>query len=82
MVDTVKKEIKIKTEFIRLDQLLKWAGIVGSGVEAKFMIEAGNVLVNEEIELRRGRKVFNNDSVQINASEPIMLHIVCEGTLN
>lgn len=80
MVNIVKtKEVKITTEYIRLDQLLKWAGVVGSGVEAKFLIEAGNVLVNEEIERRRGRKIFHNDLVQINSSEIIRIKIDNEG---
>lgn len=50
------EEIFIKDEFIKLGQALKLAGLAGSGVEAKFMIEDGIVTVNGEKELRRGKK--------------------------
>ncbi|MDE5854398.1 MAG: RNA-binding S4 domain-containing protein, partial [Ruminococcus sp.] len=42
-------EIKINTEFIKLDALLKFASLVGSGGEAKMLIQNGQVLVNGEI---------------------------------
>ena len=58
-------EILINSDFIKLDQFLKWATVVNSGIEAKFLIEAGKVLVNEEIEQRRGRKLFPGDRVQV-----------------
>ena len=51
------EEITIKDDFIKLGQALKLAGLAGSGVDAKFMIEDGIVSVNGEVELRRGRKV-------------------------
>lgn len=59
------KEIKIREEdeFIKLGQLLKKAGIVSSGIEAKILIEEGNIKVNYELENRRGRKVRENDIV-------------------
>jgi len=53
----MQKEININTESIKLDQFLKWANIVSSGGEAKNFIQAGNVLVNQEIEYSRGRKL-------------------------
>ena len=46
-------EIRIKDEYIKLGQALKLASLVGSGVEAKFVIEDGSVLVNGEVETRR-----------------------------
>ena len=49
-------EIRIKDEYIKLGQALKLASLVGSGVEAKFVIEEGSVLVNGEVETRRGKK--------------------------
>lgn len=58
------KEIKIKDEFIKLGQLLKLAGLVSSGVEAKIVIAEGEVLYNGEVETRRGKKVYNNDLVE------------------
>lgn len=57
-------EIKIKDEFIKLGQLLKLAGLVDSGVDAKFIIADGNVKVNGEVDVRRGRKVYPGDTVE------------------
>lgn len=56
-------EIRETDEFIRLGQALKKAGIVGSGVDAKMVILDGAVLVNGEVEQRRGRKLYPGDSV-------------------
>lgn len=58
------REIQIKDEFIKLGQLLKLAGLVSSGVEAKIVIAEGEVLYNGEVENRRGKKVYNNDIVE------------------
>lgn len=64
-MDTVEKiNITIATPFIKLDQFLKWQNLVSSGTEAKFLITAGKVSVNEEIEYRRGRKLLPGDQVQ------------------
>ncbi len=54
--------IKIKDEFIKLGQALKLAGIVDSGIEAKEVIQNGEVLVNGEVDTRRGRKLIPGDS--------------------
>lgn len=59
------EEIKIRDEFIKLGQALKLAGLAGSGVEAKFMVEDGDVTVNGETELRRGRKVRPGDVIGV-----------------
>ena len=56
-------EITIRDEFIKLGQLLKLAGIAGSGIDAKIMIEKGEVTVNGETELRRGKKIREGDVV-------------------
>lgn len=58
-------EIKIKTEFIKLDQLLKYIGAVETGGDAKQYILDGEVKVNDEIEIRRGRKIYSGDKVEI-----------------
>jgi len=55
--------IEIETETIRLSQLLKLANVVQDGSEAKFRITSGEVMVNGEVELRRGRKLRNGDLV-------------------
>jgi ribosome-associated protein len=56
--------IPIQTETIRLSQLLKLANVVQDGVEAKFRIADGEVRVNGEVEIRRGRKLRNGDQVE------------------
>ncbi|WP_163195814.1 S4 domain-containing protein YaaA [Clostridium thermarum] len=58
------KEIKIETEYIKLDSFLKWCGEFAQGSDAKMFILAGNVKVNGEVELRRGRKLRNGDIVE------------------
>lgn len=59
------EKIKITTEFIKLDQLLKFAGIAGTGGHAKDLIINGDVLVNGEVCLMRGKKLRSNDQVQV-----------------
>lgn len=58
-------EIKITTEFIKLDALLKFASMVGSGGEAKMLIQDGQVLVNDEVCTMRGKKIRPGDTVKI-----------------
>ena len=58
------KEIKISTEFIKLDSFLKWCGEFAQGSDAKIFILDGNVKVNGEVELRRGRKLRSGDMVE------------------
>lgn len=53
--------IQINDEFIKLGQALKLAGLVSSGVEAKIVIQQGEVSVNGEIDTRRGRKLYPQD---------------------
>lgn len=61
--------IKLREEYIKLGQALKAAGFVESGVEAKDVITAGLVKVNESIELQRGKKLFAGDIVRYNGEE-------------
>ncbi len=68
-------EIFIKDDFIKLGQALKLAGLAGSGVDAKFMIEDGLVTVNGEVELRRGRKVRPGDVFALEGNEVKVNHI-------
>ncbi len=60
------KSIKIKDEYIKLGQAMKLAGLVGSGIEAKILIQEGNVLVNGEVDTRRGRKLYPGDEFSYN----------------
>lgn len=57
--------MKIQTEFIRLDALLKLAGIADTGGQAKWMIQDGTVAVNGEICTQRGKKIRPADTVTI-----------------
>ena len=59
------EKIKISTEFIKLDQFLKWLAVVDSGSEAKEVILDGKVKVNDEVETRRGRKIYPEYKVEI-----------------
>ena len=59
------EEIFIETEFIKLDQLLKFAGIVQTGTDAKYFISEGLVLVDGEVETRRGRKIYDGLIVRV-----------------
>ena len=61
--------ININTEFIKFYQLLKWANFTSSGVEAKMMILDGLVKVNDEIETRRGKKIYSGDIVEFNGEK-------------
>lgn len=63
------KEIKIRDEFIKLGQALKLSGEVGSGLDAKFVIQDGEVSVNGEVELRRGRKLYQDDIFSYHGEE-------------
>ena len=62
------KTVRIKDEFIKLGQLLKLAGLVESGVDAKFVIQDGLVKVNGQTELQRGKKLYDGDEVEFEGS--------------
>ena len=66
------EKVIIRDDFIKLGQAMKLAGMVGSGVDAKMLIQDGQVEVNGEVEYQRGKKLhdgdvitFNGESVQI-----------------
>lgn len=61
--------IKLRDEFIKLGQALKAAGLVESGVEAKIVIQDGEVKVNGQVETQRGKKLHGGDVVQFNGEE-------------
>ena len=58
-------DIPIRDDMIRLGQLLKLASLVGDGVEAADLIKNGLVLVNGEIDERRGRQLHDGDTVTV-----------------
>lgn len=59
-------------DFIKLGQALKVAGLVESGSEAKQAIQDGEVMVNGETDIRRGRKLYDNDIVEYGNSKIII----------
>ena len=61
--------IKIKDDNIKLGQLIKLAGLVDSGVEAKYAIQNSMVYVNGQIDTRRGRKVVQGDIIKFKNEE-------------
>lgn len=61
----INEKIKINTEYIKLDQLLKYAEIIQSGGEAKELISKGMVKFNGEVCTMRGKKVRTNDIVEV-----------------
>ena len=61
--------VKIKDEHIKLGQLIKLAGLVDNGVEAKYAIQNSLVLVNGQIDTRRGRKIFPGDIIKFKNEE-------------
>lgn len=58
------KELFIKEEFIRLDSALKFSGVVGTGGQAKMIIQDGLVSVNGDICTMRGKKIRNGDIIE------------------
>ena len=64
-----EERIKIETPFIRLDALLKFAGAVETGGEAKLIIQDGEVKVNGEVCTMRGKKLYPGDRAGIDGRE-------------
>ena len=63
------ESIKLRDEFIKLGQALKAANLVEDGVEAKLVIQDGLVKVNNEVDTRRGRKLYDGDIVSFEGQE-------------
>jgi len=59
------KKISIYTDYITLGQLLKHISLVSSGGEVKYFLSNNIVLINDEKEQRRGKKIYNGDTVTI-----------------
>ena len=66
MNSMIEIQIRETDEFIKLGQALKKAGLVESGVDAKFVIQDGLVKVNGETELQRGKKIHDGDVISYN----------------
>lgn len=66
------KEIKIDTEYITLGKFLKYVNAVDSGALAKIVILNGEVFVNGEVELRRGKKLRDGDTVSFDGIDYVI----------
>ena len=63
------RDVAITDDGIRLGQLLKLANVVTSGADAKFVLQAGEVMVNGEVETRRGRQLHRGDEVALKGEQ-------------
>lgn len=70
-----KEVIKIKEEYIKLQDLIKFAGIVPTGGQAKYLIQNGEILVNGEVCTMRGKKMRDGDTAQF---EDKIIEVVSE----
>lgn len=68
-----EERIKITTEFIKLDSLLKFAGVVETGGEAKLAIQEGHVTVNGEVCTMRGKKLRPGDRVELGGQTALII---------
>jgi len=59
------KKVTISTKYITLGQFLKFIGIINSGSEAKWFLKSKYVYVNDQLETRRGRKLYKDDLIKI-----------------
>ena len=64
--------VAIKTEYIKLWQFMKFAGIVNTGGEAKILLSEADITVNGEAENRPGRKLYPNDVVIIDGRKYVI----------
>lgn len=69
----MEEKIAIRTEFIKLDALLKYAGVCETGGIAKEAVQSGDVSVNGEVCTMRGKKIRPGDIVELDG---VILHIV------
>jgi ribosome-associated protein len=63
------EKLVLREEYIKLGQAIKAAGFVSTGVEAKIVIQNGEVLLNGEVETQRGKKLYDGDVVSYNGQE-------------
>ena len=61
--------IKLREDYIKLGQALKAAGLVESGVDAKFVVQDGLVKVNGQVEYQRGKKLVAGDIVEFDGEK-------------
>jgi ribosome-associated protein len=69
------RTVRIHTGTITLGALLKWAGVVGTGGEAKTLVAARRVLVNGQVETKRGRRVTAGDLVAVQGGPTLAIAV-------
>jgi len=62
------KEVRIFTDYIKLDQFLKFINVADTGGQAKLLIKSGNIKVNGEIVTERGKKIRKNDIIEVDGT--------------
>lgn len=67
--DNIMQQIKLREDYIKLGQAIKAAGLVESGVDAKNVIQDGEVKVNGVVEYQRGKKLYDGDLVEFNGEQ-------------
>lgn len=72
------RTVSIHTETITLGALLKWAGLAGTGGEAKTLIAARRVLVNGRVETKRGRRVAAGDLVSVQGGPTVTIAVAAD----
>jgi len=73
------EKIKIDTEFIKLQDLLKYAGLCETGGQAKYLIQDGYVKVNGEVCTMRGKKMRNGDKAELDGN---IVEVICTSTID
>ncbi len=66
------EKVQISTEFITLGQFLKYKGIISFGGDAKEYLKTNKILINGELEERRGRKLYPKDIIKVDGKEFII----------
>jgi len=61
--------INLREDYIKLGQALKAAGLVESGVDAKYAVQEGLVKVNGQVETQRGKKLTDGDVVEYDGEQ-------------
>jgi S4 domain protein YaaA len=72
---TAQTELTIHTPYIQLGQLLKMVGLVESGGEVKQFLQRHTIQVNDQVEVRRGRKLYPGDQVVLPEQRVIIRHL-------
>lgn len=70
--EPITQTVLLNTQPVELYKVLKFEGLVGSGAQAKMVIDEGLVLVNGEIETRRRRKILHGDRIEFEGTHLVM----------